>query len=216
MVHLLNIHTATETAIINVMAGPQILGSLSNRETNQHASFLHTAMSDLLHQHSIDIKKIDGIGVTAGPGSYTGIRVGLASAMGVAYALKIPIMTFNTLEVMALSAINFTKDHTALYCPMIDARRMEVYAAVYDVDMEEIISPSPVILDENSFAGLRGSPKIIFSGKGSDKFKQVSKHPNAIFINQELSSEALAQIAWKKYSQNDFENLPYARPLYMK
>jgi tRNA threonylcarbamoyladenosine biosynthesis protein TsaB len=216
MVHLLNIHTSTETAIINLMAGPQILGSSLNEETKQHASFLHIAMNDLLQRHSVDIKELNAIGVTAGPGSYTGIRVGLASAMGLGYALKIPLMTFNTLEVMALSAIGFTKDPDAFYCPMIDARRMEVYTAVYNYNLEEIISPSAIILDENYFTALTSSRKIVFSGKGSHKFQQISKHMNASFINEELSSESLAKLAWKRYIQNDFVNVPYAQPLYIK
>ena len=216
MIHLLNIHTTTETAIVNLMAGPEILGTFSNQETKQHASFLHTAIRGLLEQHGIDIKNLDAIGVTAGPGSYTGIRVGLATAMGFCYALKLPLITFNALEVMAIATTSFAKDTHAFYCPMIDARRMEVYTAIYNYDMEEIISPSALILNENSFTELPGLPKIFFSGKGSDKFQQISKYTNAIFLPQEISSESLAKISWEKYIKSDFKNIPYAQPLYIK
>lgn len=216
MVHLLNIHTATETAIINLIADAEILGTFSNPETKQHAVFLHPAIKELLQAHNIDIKSLDAIGVTCGPGSYTGIRVGLATAKGLCYALKIPLITYNSLEVMAFSATNFAKDNNAFYCPMIDARRMEVYTAVYNYDMEEITAPSAIILTENSFAEFLHYRKIFFSGSGSHKFQQISHHINAVFLKQGISSKSIAKIAWKKYVKNDFENVPYAQPLYIK
>jgi tRNA threonylcarbamoyladenosine biosynthesis protein TsaB len=216
MTHILNIHTATETAIVNLMEDREILGTFSNHETKQHAHFLHTAIQELLQQHSIAIKNLDAIGVTSGPGSYTGIRVGLATAKGLCYALKIPLIAYNSLEVMAISATSFAKDNNAFYCPMIDARRMEVYTAVYNYNLEEIIRPSAIILNENSFAEVLNCRKILFSGSGSYKFQQIKKHINAAFLNQEISAESLAKIAWKKYVKNDFENVPYAQPLYIK
>ncbi|MEO8763952.1 MAG: tRNA (adenosine(37)-N6)-threonylcarbamoyltransferase complex dimerization subunit type 1 TsaB [Ginsengibacter sp.] len=216
MVNILNIHTATETAIINLMAGPEILGTLTNHETRRHASFLHTAIKVLLQQEGIDKKNLAAIGVTAGPGSYTGIRVGLATAMGLSYALKIPLLTFNTLEIIAGSAISLAKEPQALYCPMIDARRMEVYTAVYNYDMEEIITPSAIVLNDNSFPEIPASQKLFFSGSGSNKFQLISKYTHAIFLDQEISTESIAKIAWDTYLKNDFNNVPYAKPLYIK
>jgi tRNA threonylcarbamoyladenosine biosynthesis protein TsaB len=216
MAHILNIHTATETAIINLTAGGEILGSFSNHETKQHACFLHAAIKELLQQHGIAIKNLDAIGVTCGPGSYTGIRVGLATAKGLCYALKIPLITYNSLELMAISATNLAKDNTAFYCPMIDARRMEVYTAIYNYDIEEISPPSAIILNENLFAEILNCHKIFFSGSGSYKFQQIKKHTNAVFLSQGISAESLAKIAWKKYVKNDFGNVRYAQPLYIK
>lgn len=216
MAHILNIHTATETAIINLMNGPEILGTFSNHETKQHASFLHMAIKELLQEHDIAIKNLDAIGVTSGPGSYTGIRVGLATAKGLCYALQIPLITYNSLEVMAISATNFAKDTAAFYCPMIDAKRLEVYTAIYNYDIEEITPPSAIILTQNSFVEILNHHKIFFSGSGSDKFQQISNHTNAVFCNHGISPESLAIIAWKKYVKHDFENVPYAQPLYIK
>ena len=216
MVHILNIHTATETALINLMADEKILGAFSNDVTKHHASFLHTAVKELLQEHNILINDLDAIGVSCGPGSYTGIRVGLATAKGLCYALKIPLITYNSLEVMAISATNFAKDHTACYCPMIDARRMEVYTAIYNYDMEEITPPSAIILNENSFAEILNCNKVLFSGSGAYKFQQIKKHTNAVFLYQSITAESLAKISWKKYVKNDFENVPYAQPLYIK
>lgn len=216
MAYILNIHTSTETAIVNITDGDKVLGTSMNDEAKQHAAFLHVAIHELLQHHGIAIKNLDAIGVSSGPGSYTGIRVGLAAAKGLCYALKIPMITYNSLEVMALSAANFVKDTHALYCPMIDARRMEVYTAVYNYDMQEATPPSAIVLNENSFADILNSNKIYFSGSGSNKFQQLTKNVTAVFLSHKISTESLAKIAWEKFEKNDFENIPYVQPLYIK
>ena len=212
MSYILNIHTATETAIINLTKDEEVLGTFINYDTRQHAALLHTAIRELLQTNNVDIKKLNAVGVSSGPGSYTGIRVGLATAKGLCYALDIPLITINSLELMALSATKFVKDDNALYCPMIDARRMEVFAAVYNYALQELIPPSAMILDEKSFADILNLNKVYFSGSGNNKFKSV----NAFFINDRISTESLTAISWKKFQRNDFENIPYAQPLYLK
>lgn len=216
MSYILNIHTATETAIINIIKDGEILGTFTNNDTKQHASFLHTGIRELLQMHAVDIKELGAVGVSAGPGSYTGIRVGLSTAKGLCYALNIPLITFNSLELMALSAIAATGDAEALYCPMIDARRMEVYTALYDYNLLEIASPSAMIVDENSFEDVLRSKKIYFSGSGIDKLRPIIKNINSVFINCPISSESISSVSWRKYLKKDFENIPYAQPLYIK
>lgn len=216
MAYILNIHTATETAIINLTAGQQVLGTLMNEEAKQHAAFLHSAIHDLFIQQGIPITKLDAIGVSAGPGSYTGIRIGLATAKGLCYALKIPLIIYNSLEVMAYSSANSAKDYNGLYCPVIDARRMEVYTAIYNYEIREIATPSAIIINENSFEEILKSGKVYFSGSGSHKVQQLTKNANAVFLTEKISTEALAVTAWKKFEKNDFENIPYAQPLYIK
>jgi tRNA threonylcarbamoyladenosine biosynthesis protein TsaB len=171
MNYILNIHTATETAMVNICNGPEVLATLFNQDTKQHASFLHTAIDQLLSENQIQMHQLKAIGVSNGPGSYTGIRVGLAAAKGLSYALQIPMITFNTLEVMAITAVNEIKNEDAYYCPMIDARRMEVYTAVYNYQLKEIISPQAMILSENSFEEIAQQQEVIFFGNGSEKFK---------------------------------------------
>ncbi|MEO8862667.1 MAG: tRNA (adenosine(37)-N6)-threonylcarbamoyltransferase complex dimerization subunit type 1 TsaB, partial [Ginsengibacter sp.] len=146
MGYILNIHTATETALVSLADGPVVLGTLTNEETKQHAAFLHLAIDKILKDRQIAIKELEAIGVSSGPGSYTGIRVGLAAAKGLCFALNIPMITYNSLELLALSAIDFAKDKEGLYCPMIDARRMEVYTALYKFTEEEVFGPSALIL----------------------------------------------------------------------
>lgn len=216
MAYILNIHTSTETAIVNLAAGQEVLGTSINHEAKQHAAFLHSAIHELLQHQGIDIKKLDAIGVSCGPGSYTGIRIGLATAKGLCYALKIPLITYSALEVMALSAANLVQDCNGFYCPMIDARRMEVYTAIYNYDIQETASPSAMILNENSFVDILNSNKIYFSGSGSYKFKSLTKNGNAVFLTGLISTESLANIAGKKFEKNDFESIPYAQPLYIK
>src|SRR5665647_1745116 len=147
MALILNIDTATESAIISISEKDKIIDSVTNSNQKDHASFLQPAIKNLLQKADLSINKLNAIAVTAGPGSYTGLRVGMASAKGLCYALKIPLITINTLEVMALSSLKQIHDPSALYCPMIDARRMEVFTAVYDHHLTEIIKPCSMILD---------------------------------------------------------------------
>lgn len=214
--YILNIHTATETAIINLSLGPHTLHTVINTETKQHAAFLHTAINSILKKEDMVMKDVSAVGVTSGPGSYTGIRVGLAAAKGFCYALKIPLIIYNSLELMALSTINFIKDSNALYCPMIDARRMEVYTAIYKYNMKEVEPPSAQILNENSFEEYSNAPKLIFSGSGIKKFQHLTKLPASCFSDIAISTEALTYFSWKKYQQSECENISSAQPLYIK
>ncbi len=216
MIHLLSIHTATETAIVSLLSDEKILGTLTNHEPREHAAFLHIAIKELLDRHNVNAKDLNAIGVTSGPGSYTGIRVGLASAKGLSFALKIPLVMFTSLEAMAVSAIEIVSDTKAYYCPMIDARRMEVFTAVYNYDLEEIISPCAMILNESSFFETLKNHKMFFSGRGANKFQKIINHTNATFLREQISAMALAKITMKKYKKNDFQNIPYAQPLYIK
>ena len=216
MPYILNIHTATETAIINLVKNGEVLGTVSNDHAKQHATILHTAIRQLLKTNDLDIKELNAVGVSLGPGSYTGMRVGLASAKGLCYALSIPLITFNSLELMALSAIRFANDDAALYCPMIDARRLEVFTAIYTCTLQEMLPPTAMILDEDSYAEFLVFDKIYFSGSGIEKFQGLNKSSNSIFINETIDTKSLAEISWKKYLKNDIENLPYSQPLYIK
>jgi tRNA threonylcarbamoyladenosine biosynthesis protein TsaB len=217
MNYILNIHTATETAMVNICNGPEVLATLFNQDTKQHASFLHTAIDQLLSENKIQMHQLKAIGVSNGPGSYTGIRVGLAAAKGLSYALQIPMITFNTLEVMAITAINEIKNEDAYYCPMIDARRMEVYTAVYNYQLKEIISPQAMILSENSFEEIAQQQEVIFFGNGSEKFTLLAPHLKRIFSKvNKISSDSLGEIAWKKYLEHSFADIAYSEPLYLK
>ena len=174
MDYILNIHTATEQAIVAICKGETVLDTLTNEDPKCHAAFLHEAINKVLHNNDIPMTKLKAIGVTNGPGSYTGIRVGLAAAKGLCFALGIPLITYNTLEVMAISAIDEIKDKNALYCPMIDARRMEVFTAMYKADMNIVEEPSAKILADGSYEEYLRNKAIYFFGNGSKKMQNIS------------------------------------------
>ena len=217
MTYILNIHTATDTAIVNLGNGEEIIATISNTISRQHAAYLHTAIHRILKENHVSINQLRAVGVTNGPGSYTGIRVGLAAAKGLCYALKIPLITFNTLEIMARSAIESTRDAQALYCPMIDARRMEVYTAIYNYDLKEIMPPSAIVLTEASFGKQLQSQPVYFFGGGSDKFETLAiRIPQPYFINQDISSRELYKISRQKFQKKEWDDVASAAPLYLK
>lgn len=216
MNYILNFDTTTEKAIINLTNGADILSTSINTDSRQHAAFLHSSVQKILRQNDILPSQLKAIGVTCGPGSYTGIRVGLAAAKGLCFALRIPMILFNTLEVMAFSAIEKTEN--AFYCPLIDARRMEVFTAVYDKELNVVMPPQTMILEENSFEELRKNNPFFFFGSGAEKFKKVINNPtdHDHFIDSEITSEPLAKFSWNKFRNNDFENAANATALYVK
>ena len=219
MNYILNIHTTAEKAIVNISNEDQVLDTFTNTDQKQHAAFLHSAIKEILHKNDILISELKAIGVTGGPGSYTGIRVGLASAKGLCYALQIPMMMYNSLELMAFSAIdNFPKDKKAFFSPMIDARRMEVFTAVYDNHMKEIQSPEAIALNNNTLKDLPPGIPVFYFGNGAVKFKELIKNenPDLHYILSDISSEFLARFGWNKFQKKDFENVVNAKPLYFK
>jgi tRNA threonylcarbamoyladenosine biosynthesis protein TsaB len=218
MSYILNIHTTTENAIVNLCEEATVLKTLENSDPKKHASFLHGAIRQILTDIGIQPNDLSAVGVTGGPGSYTGIRVGLASAKGLCFALNIPLIVLNTLEVMGLSLIELVKDGNALYCSMIDARRMEIFSAVYNYDLKEVIPPSAIVLSENTFHDLLKMQPLYFSGSGVQKFKTLNfQLPNSHFFpDQSISSVSLGTLSWKKFQKKRFENIENASPIYLK
>lgn len=216
MALILNIDTATEIAIVSLAENEKVLLSVVNKNQKDHAAFLQPAIKDLLKNTEISFAKINAVAVTAGPGSYTGLRVGMASAKGLCYALNIPMLLVNTLEVMALSSINTIKDQKALYCPMIDARRMEVFTAVYNFNLQEIIPPCSMILDETSCKEILHLNKVYFSGSGAAKTNKILNNENAFFSDKEITPDAMPIISFKKFINKEFENIATAAPFYLK
>ena len=216
---ILNIDTSIETASVSIAMDGMIQAHLINTIQKEHASFLHNAVKQLLAESSLDIKQMDAIAVTNGPGSYTGLRVGMASAKGFCYALNKPLITICTLNALAVAVINASKEafsETTLFCPMIDARRMEVYTAVFDKNMVEILSPCAMILDERSFEETLQKNRIFFAGTGAAKWSNIIRSENAEFINELDITTAISILSFEKFLTNDFTGLTYSEPLYIK
>ncbi|MBE7174042.1 MAG: tRNA (adenosine(37)-N6)-threonylcarbamoyltransferase complex dimerization subunit type 1 TsaB [Williamsia sp.] len=213
MALLLNIDTSTEGASICLADGATCLGLLSNHTQKDHAAWLHPAIQQALHSANKKITDLTAVGITAGPGSYTGLRVAMASAKGLCYALHIPLIAVNTLEAMVYAARSEEADYL---CPAIDARRMEIFTAVYDKNFNTILGPQSLIIQPDSFSTLLETKSILFFGNGSRKMQPVIQHPHAFFKDIPFNATHLAAATFKKYEHQEFASLALAEPIYLK
>lgn len=214
---ILHIDTSCELASVALSVDKTILAFDSNENFQDHASWIHLAIEGLTKKAGRSLSELSAVSVTIGPGSYTGLRVGLATAKGICYALKKPLITIPTLELVAAKAKESTAHVTdILYCPMIDARRMEVFTSFYDSSLTEIGKARAIILDETSFLEELKDQSIFFCGNGAAKFKQLCQHPQAQFFEEKASAENMMSLAIHRYRTNDFASLAYSVPLYLK
>lgn len=215
---ILNIDTTSENAQVSFAENSIVLSALTNNTQKDHASFLQQAIQQLIKTTGIELKNMDAIAVAAGPGSYTGLRVGMASAKGLCYALKKPLIALNTLEILTVLALEEfeEKNEEVLFCPMIDARRMEVFTAVYNKALHPLLTPCALVLDESSFEELISKSKILFFGNGSAKWKLICNHTNAQFQKIINQSGSMAKLAHHYLSTKKFVDLAYSEPFYIK
>jgi tRNA threonylcarbamoyladenosine biosynthesis protein TsaB len=213
---ILNIDTAQETAFVCISENGKPKFIAENHSQKDHASFLHPAIDELLKKSLLSINELDAIAVTKGPGSYTGLRVGMSAAKGLAYTLQKPLITISTLELMAHDILTIIVDKESLICPMIDARRMEVFTAIYDCNLNATISPSAMILDESSFDDWLMTHNIFFTGSGSMKFQQICKHTNAKFIQHNNLPVSMSVISQNKNEKKLFNDIALTEPDYIK
>lgn len=212
---ILNIDTALDTAFVCLSNGKEVLQSSVNETQKDHATWLHTAIADLLQKSGYSVNELEAVAVSIGPGSYTGLRVGLASAKGFCYALNIPLIAISTLKIIALAASNDVQG-ASIICPMIDARRMEVFTILYDPDLTEKSSAQSMILDADSFSSLLLSDKVLFCGGGSKKLQNIISSDNAKFNFNNYTATHFAQLSCNCFLTKDFSNLAYTEPLYIK
>ncbi len=220
MAVILNIETSTNVCSVAVTAEGMVLTHFEDFQGQNHAALLSgyiKACLDFLHDKEMTL---NAVAVSIGPGSYTGLRIGLSEAKGLAYALDIPLIGIDTLQIMAVSVMfNHDTDPGALLVPMIDARRMEVYTAVYDMALNARLAPSPLILDDTSFRKwLDTGERLLFFGNGSGKSKELlQSHPNAHFIDDihPLAVDMMA-LADRAFAQRLFLDLAYSTPSYLK
>ncbi|HMH24508.1 MAG TPA: tRNA (adenosine(37)-N6)-threonylcarbamoyltransferase complex dimerization subunit type 1 TsaB [Puia sp.] len=215
MALILNIDTSTETAGIALSEDGKSLLLLQNNEQRDHASWLHTAVGKMMAETGHRLRDLHAVAVTSGPGSYTGLRVGMSAAKGFCYALGIPLITESTLKVMELAAREQAPG-TDLFCPMIDARRMEVFTAVYRSDGVELMSPVAMIIDENSFSEYLNLHSMSFFGGGSYKCKPLLAATSAAFIEIKYDAGYLGILSFLRYLHREFTDTVYSEPAYTK
>lgn len=212
---ILTIDTATDKASICLALHGAVLQQRVNTQAMDHAAWMHTAMKELMQESGYALPQLNAVAVVAGPGSYTGLRVGMATAKGLCYVLNIPLLSLNTLAVMAYAARNVVSPGM-LVCPMLDARRMEVFTALYNDTLHELLPPCAMILDKDSFSEWLTERKILFFGSGSAKWQQLVQHDHAVFDNISYTPQDIAAVAGAAFAQQAFSDLAYSEPVYLK
>ena len=220
MATILSIETSTDVCSVALTSEGQVLDHSENYEGQTHATLLSQYVQQALQYARTREVPIDAIAVSIGPGSYTGLRIGLSEAKGLAFGLSVPLIGVNTLQLLAVSAMfnHFIDEERLLYVPMIDARRMEVYTAAYTPALEALVEPQAMILDEHSFENLLDEGyTLVAIGNGSDKAREVLKHDRMRFIAgvKPVALEMMA-LAEKAFREQKFIDVAYSTPLYLK
>ncbi len=216
--YILQIDTATEVCSVSISTEGKLLAELTAEEKNMHASGLTVCIDRLLKSVSLDYADLSAVAVSMGPGSYTGLRIGVSTAKGLCYALDIPLLGVNTLESMYEGYIaKRTGEDNLVYIPMLDARRMEVYMAAFDEQKNCLQKTEAVIVDVNTFDVFAPKNVVLF-GSGANKLQELFEGNVQVKIDREYqhSSAYLSGIAFRKFQSKEVEDLIYFEPLYLK
>ena len=214
LAYILNIETSTKNCSVSVSKSGQLVAIKElNNGNYSHAEVLHPFINDVIEHANIKFEDLNAIAVSKGPGSYTGLRIGVSAAKGLCFALGIPLISINTLQSLA-SSISIKE---GVVIPMLDARRMEVYASVFDSENDQIRQIKAEIVTEASFLNYLDRFKVYFLGDGSEKSKTHITHPNAIFVDYKFpSAKEMSILSYDKYKKNDIEDVAYFEPFYLK
>ncbi len=216
MVYLLHLETATAVCSVSLSGDGKPLGVKVIHEGFRHAENLMFLVDQLLTEQAVSYADLQGVVVSNGPGSYTGLRIGLSTAKGICYAREIPLITLGTLDIMAAGFIDTYPEFKGYIVPMIDARRMEVYTAVYDHQNQKITADFPCILDAESYSDY-SSQEIAFFGDGAPKYQAVCPYSTARFdLQPDWNAAHMIDLAYHKFQQKEFADLAYSEPDYLK
>ncbi len=224
MALILNIETSADICSVALGKDGAVTDLLLGAEERDHSRILTTLTGEILKKNGLRMQDLEAVAVSEGPGSYTGLRIGVSTAKGLAYALKIPLLAVSTLEALASSVtaempegIRKELGAEGWLCPMIDARRMEVYSAFYDMQGRRITEIEPHVIDARSFTGERRQRKILFFGTGSDKCKKVFQGDNDLFLDGIFPrADRMVSLAEKYYREGKFADVAYFEPFYLK
>jgi len=219
---LLNIETSTGVCSVALSIDGEVVAIQESFTKNSHAELITIFSQKVVTEAGLKFSDLNAVVVSKGPGSYTGLRIGVSTAKGFCFGLDIPLISIGTLTAMATGMINklnsFAESNNTLFCPMIDARRMEVYTALFSSNMDEVKQTTAKIIDKDSFRDQLSSYKIIFGGDGAAKCKVILDYqPNAVFMEDFHPSAAyLSTIAEQKFRDKEYENTAYFEPYYLK
>ena len=214
MALILSIETATTNCSVSLSKDGKIIDLKEDYNNSfSHAERLHVYIKALLEENNVEPEQLDAIAVSKGPGSYTGLRIGVSAAKGLCFALNKPLISISTLESLA-HQVNISEGNIV---PMLDARRMEVYSAVFNFDHDQVRSIQAEIIEADSFNFYLEKGKVYFIGTGAEKTQSTILHPNANFIERKLpSANEMSLLAYHKYKISDIEDVAYFEPYYLK
>jgi len=217
MSRILCVDTSSFICSISIFENLSLISSNSSEVEKSHSKLIIQLIDQSLKDAKIKINEVDAFAVSMGPGSYTGLRIGVSTIKGLCYSLEKPLISINTLEILSKSALNHINNYNDFFiCPMIDARRMEVFTKMLDNDFNEVEKDKALILDDKSFNDI-GGKSIYFFGDGSNKFQKIINNKNFHFIDNIISSSKnMGELANIKYENNQFENLTTFEPFYIK
>ena len=213
---LLNLETSTDICSVAVSLGGEVLNSKVSTKAYQHAELLTTFIQACLSDIHLSLQDIDGVAISSGPGSYTSLRVGTSTAKGLCYSLGLPLICVDTLQALALAA-HEELGLDAYYCPMIDARRMEVYCAIYDSKNKTITGREAKIVEAGAFDDFFAAGKnVVFTGNGAEKCRAILSSGQALFHPLTCSANHMAVLANRKFEAKNFEDIANYAPIYLK
>jgi len=214
LTYILNIETATTNCSVSLSSEGGTLVLKEDYNNNySHAERLHVYIDEVLKEAKVELKDLEAISVSKGPGSYTGLRIGVSAAKGLCFALNKPLISIATLESLA-HQVNIDQ---GIIVAMLDARRMEVYSAIFNSNYNQVRETQAQVLDAQSFKSYLEQGKVYFIGNGVAKTKELISHPNAVFIEDKLpSANEMSSMAFQKYKLNDTEDVAYFEPYYLK
>jgi len=223
MALILIIETSTEVCSVSLLKDGNLFDFIESDEGQNHARLVTVFAENLLSRNKLQASELNAVAVSKGPGSYTGLRIGVSTAKGICYAGNIPLIAIGTLEAMAKHvALNRNQfgiqaDKLTLFCPMIDARRMEVFSMLLD-EKGTVLNPITAdIIDDSFLSNELCNKQVVFFGNGSEKCEKVIKSPNALFLpNIKASARHMTELVWEAYNNNHFEDVAYFEPFYLK
>lgn len=221
MAFILHLETSSPVCSVALSKGSEMIRCIESNEANVHSSHLSIFIRKILEETGTAVTNLSAVAVSNGPGSYTGLRIGLSTAKGICYGADLPLITLHSLQVMAnwFKKKNLSEIHpNSLIIPLIDARRQEVYAGYYNAQIQPIKNPEAIILHELSFEKMMKQYTCLFVGNGADKSKKILKsHYNSRFFPDFVTSAlGMIDIAWNMYQQQQFADLAYSEPFYLK
>jgi tRNA threonylcarbamoyladenosine biosynthesis protein TsaB len=215
--YLLHLETATDCCSVAISNGAELLVLKEDPNTQAHASIITIMIEACLQEAGITLNDLAAVVVSKGPGSYTALRIGVSTAKGICYALNKPLIAIDTLESLAHAAMEYTEHSEGFYCPMIDARRMEVFCSVYDKTRHLHQKQDSIIIDDTFLLPFFNQNKpVFFCGNGAEKTTPILTHPFARFVPIVCSAKHLISLAWERFQMKKFEDIAYFEPEYAK